>query len=89
MRTETPKFKEWLSAEAEAQAAERQLLALMLQYERNGSAPTLDMLLPSVQAHRVRAHGLFDEAMQELKIIAESLHHRRILLDADSDTIAP
>ncbi|HET9644561.1 MAG TPA: hypothetical protein VFP68_14685 [Burkholderiaceae bacterium] len=82
MRTETPKFNEWLSAEAEAQAAERQLLALMLQYERNDSAPTLDKFLLSIQAQRARAHRLFDEAMQELKLLGESLHHRRILFDA-------
>ena len=79
MQTETPRFHAWLAAEKEAHEAERQLHAEMLQYARSESpAPPGDLVLVA-RAKRLKAHALFDEAMQELKVLAESLHHRKIL----------
>lgn len=77
MHIEAPQFKQWLAAEKQAQAAERQLHAAMLRFSRNTSAPPLDELAQSARALRTAAHGLFDEAMQELKDIADSLHPLR------------
>lgn len=79
MPAEILKFREWRAAEAAAQAAERQLLKMMLQAEQEGCAHQLDKAAQSAHALRVRAHALFEEAMQELEAVAESLHHRRIL----------
>lgn len=79
MQTQTPKFHAWLAAEKEAQEAERQLHGEMLQFARSASpAPLVDVVLVA-RAKRARAHALFDGAMQELKEIAQSLHHRQIL----------
>lgn len=74
---QTPRFNEWLAAEKEASAAERVLHREMLESARGGPAPQPDFVL-AARAKRAKAHWLFDEAMQELKALAESLHHRRI-----------
>jgi hypothetical protein len=79
MQAETHKFKEWLSAEKEAQAAERELYAVMLQFGQGTSALPLDERVQSARMLRARAHSLFDQAMQEMKDLTASLHHRRIL----------
>lgn len=80
MQADTPKFKEWLAAEKAAHAAERKLRAAMLQFETDRSAPPLDEMVANTRALRARAHALFDGAMQELKELADSLHHRRLLV---------
>lgn len=79
MQTETPKFHAWLAAEKEAHEAERQLHAEMLQFARSASPAPLGDVVLVARAKRLKAHALFDEAMQELKDLAESLHHRKIL----------
>lgn len=74
MQPETPKFSRWLAAEKEAHLAERELHEAMLQFAGDrGGAPSAHAVL-SVRAKRARAHALFDDAMQELKSLAESLH---------------
>lgn len=79
MQTETPKFHAWLAAEKEAHEAERELHAHMLQFARSACpAPLPDAVLVA-RAKRAKAHVLFDDAMQELKEKAKSLHHRQIL----------
>ena len=79
MQTETPKFHAWLAAEKEAHEAERQLHAEMLQFAGSASPAPLGDVVLVARAKRLRAHALFDAAMQELKELAESLHHRKIL----------
>lgn len=73
----TPRFNEWLAAEKDAAAAERALHREMLDSVRGGPAPQPELVL-TARAKRAKAHWLFDEAMHELKTLAESLHHRRI-----------
>ena len=75
----TPKFKEWLAAEKAAHDAECELHAAMLRFARTSSEPPSPQVVLAVQAKRAKAHALFADAMQELKEVAESLHHRRIL----------
>ena len=79
MQTETPKFHAWLDAEKDAQAAERELHAVMLQFAFSATNPPLEALVLSVRAKRARAHQLFDEAMQELKVLADSLRYQQVL----------
>lgn len=79
MQTPTPRFHEWLAAEKKAHAAERELYALMVKSSRDTSAPPLREQVDAARALRRRAHALFDDAMQEMKELSESLHHRRIL----------
>ena len=83
MQTETPKFKEWLAAEKEAQAAELELHAAMPRFARGTSGPPVDELVRATRAKRTTAHRLFDAAMLELRGLAESLHHRRIVTTSD------
>lgn len=78
MQSPTPKYTEWLAAEKDAQAAERELHAEMLRAARGASTPRLASLVLIARAKRAQAHSLFDAAMQELKSLAASLHHRRI-----------
>lgn len=79
MQTQTPKFHAWRAAEKDAQQAERALHAAMLQFARSATpAPLADVVLVA-RAKRVKAHALFDDAMEELKEVARSLHHRQIL----------
>ena len=75
---DTPKFKEWLAAEKAAHEAECELHSTMLRFAKTSSEPPLPQVVLAVQAKRAKAHALFAEAMQELKDVAESLHHRRI-----------
>lgn len=77
MQPQTPRFNEWLAAEKEASAIERNLHREMLASARGGPAPGADLVLIA-RARRAKAHWLFDEAMREMKTLAESLHHRRI-----------
>ncbi|WP_427913487.1 hypothetical protein ACPWT1_00465 [Ramlibacter sp. MMS24-I3-19] len=77
MQPDTPLLDEWLFAEMEAGEAEGQLVRAMLDTTRGGCAPTPD-LVQTARAKRAKAHSLFDEAMHEMKTLAESLHHRRI-----------
>lgn len=79
MQIDTPKFHAWLAAEKDAHAAERQLHAQMLEFARSGSPAPLPDLVLVARAKRVKAHALFEDAMQELKALAQSLHHRKIL----------
>lgn len=76
MQPQTPRYAEWLAAEKDAHAAERALHAEMLQAASGASAPGLASLVLIARAKRAKAHSLFDGAMQELKMLAESLHHR-------------
>lgn len=78
MQPQTPKYTEWLAAEKDAQAAERELHAEMLRAARGISTSRLASLALIARAKRAQAHSLFDAAMQELKSLAESLHHGRI-----------
>ena len=76
MHSHCPKFNEWLAAEKDASAAERRLHGEMLESARGGPAPSSDLVLDA-RAKRAKAHWLFDEAMREMKGIADSLHYRR------------
>lgn len=78
MQPPSPKFTEWLVVERDAQAAERELHAEMLKAATGGSTPGLTDIALIAQAKRARAHALFGEAMQELKMLAESHHPDRI-----------
>jgi hypothetical protein len=74
MQPETPNFRRWLAAEKEAHASERDLHEAMLQFAGDmGHAPTAQAVL-AVQAKRARAHALFEDAIHELKSLAEALH---------------
>lgn len=75
----TPRFHAWRAAEREAQDAERRLHDAMLRSARSTSAPGLEELARSARALRQRAHELFEDAMEEMKTVAASLHHRRVL----------
>lgn len=77
MQAQTPRFNEWLAAEKDASEIERKLHHQMLESARGGPAPDTELLLLA-RAKRAKAHWLFDEAMRELKTLAESLHHRRL-----------
>ena len=79
MQTETPKFHAWLAAEKEAHEAERALHAAMLQFARSATAAPLADVVLVARAKRLEAHALFHDAMEELKEVAKSLHHRQIL----------
>jgi hypothetical protein len=72
----TPLFNEWRDAESAARSAERELYEKMLCTARGGPAPELE-LIRAVADRRAKAHSLFDAAMQEMKQLAESLHHQR------------
>jgi len=72
-----PRFHEWLLAEEDASEAERKLHRQMLESAHGGPAPNAD-LVRAARAKRAKAHWLFDEAMQEMKAIAESLRYRRM-----------
>lgn len=78
MQPQTPKFNSWLAVEKEAQAAERKLHAEMRKSAIGASAAGLADLALIAQTERAKAQSLFDDAMQELKTLAASLHHRRI-----------
>ena len=77
MQPHTPKFNDWLAAEKDASETERMLHQEMLASARGGPAPEADLVLMA-RAKRAKAHWLFDQAMQDMKTLAESLHHRRI-----------
>lgn len=77
MQPQTPRFSEWLAAEKDASEMERKLHREMLNAVGGGATPDVELVL-SARAKRARAQWLFDEAMQELKNVAESLHHSRI-----------
>lgn len=77
MQPQTPKFNDWLAAEKEASEMERKLHRDMLGSAGGGPAPDADLVLIA-RAKRAKAQWLFDEAMREMKTLAESLHHRRI-----------
>ena len=79
MRTETPHFNAWLAAEQSAQAAERELHAAMLNFVDSPSEPLLPDMILAARARRAEANALFELAIQEMKTLAESLHHRRIV----------
>lgn len=75
MQPSTPKFNTWLLVEKEAQAAERDLHAAMRKSAAGAGADGLADLALIAQAKRAKALRLFDEAMGELKNLAQS--HRR------------
>jgi hypothetical protein len=79
MQVETPRFHAWLAAEKEAHEAERRLHAEMLRFARSASPEPLSDVVLVARAKRLKAHALFGDAMQELKELARSLHHRQIL----------
>jgi len=76
MQPQTPRFHEWLAAEKDAGEAEREIHRQMIKSALIGPAPDSALVL-AARAKRVKAHWLFDEAMQELKDLAEALDHRR------------
>lgn len=76
MQPKTPRFNEWLAAEKDAQAVERDLYAAILRFARVPSPSHLDDKVLSAWAKRTKASALFDEAMQEQKELAQSNHHR-------------
>lgn len=73
-------FEAWTAAEREAQAVERDLLAIM-QLE----IPTPE-LLHSAHSKRVKAQSLLEAAVREMKDRVASLHHRKILGPASPPT---
>lgn len=77
MQHQTPRFNEWLRAEKDASEMERQLHREMLASARGGPAPDVELVLRA-RAQRAMAQWLFDEAMREMKTLAESLHRRPI-----------
>lgn len=76
MPPRAPLFNQWVAAEKDASAIEQQLHREMLESAQGGPAPDVELVLIA-RAKRARAHWLFDEAMREMKTLAESLHHRR------------
>lgn len=78
MQSESPKLKAWLTAEADAQAAERELHEAMLRSRDNDPPGLLEPIVARARAKRDLAGALFDDAMQELKDLAESRHHPRV-----------
>lgn len=77
MQLPTPRFNEWLVAEKDASEVERKLHRDMLDSAAGGPAPDTDLVLIA-RAKRAKAQWLFDEAMREMKTLAESLRHRQI-----------
>lgn len=79
MQTETPRFHAWLAAEKEAHEATRRLHEEMLRFAKGATPAAPRELAVVARAKRLEAHALFDQAMQEVKDLAASLHHRKIL----------
>lgn len=77
MQVDAPRFKEWIAAEKAAAEAERLLHRTMLATVDGGPAPLAELVLDA-RAKRAKAHWLFDEAMREMRALADSLHHGRI-----------
>lgn len=75
MPTRSPKFNEWLLAERDAQAAEREVYALIIQLARSNAVPPEEKLARA-REKRASARGLFPEAMHETRELAHSLHYR-------------
>ncbi|HEX7686592.1 MAG TPA: hypothetical protein VF453_02745 [Burkholderiaceae bacterium] len=90
MRVQTHRFDAWREAERTAHAVERALYLLQVRSPGRDS-PELQALTQLAGQLRARARGLFDEAMLEMKELAESLHHRRVLAEGRdvSATSAP
>lgn len=78
MQTHTPRFHEWMIAERDAQAAEREVYALIVQFAKSRAVPPGEDKLLSAREKRARARRLFPDAMQEMKELARSLGHRQI-----------
>ena len=76
MPTKTPLFDAWRQAEQAASAAEHELYALMVRVKNTGETRHLREQGNAVKLLRQRAHVLFDDAMREMKSLADSLHHR-------------
>lgn len=79
MQLQTPIFHAWREAEQLANAAERELYNLVIQSGMCGDSQRLKEQAATARLLRKQAHELFDEAMREMKVIADSLHHRRVL----------
>lgn len=77
MQPHAPRFKEWLAAERQANEIERELYLEMLESAKGAPPPNAALVL-AARAKRADAQRLFDEAMHEMRRLAESLHHRRI-----------
>lgn len=75
MPIQSPKFNEWLLAEREAQAAEREVYALIIELARSNAVPPEEKLA-CAREKRARARSLFTEAMHEMKELVHSLHRR-------------
>lgn len=73
-----PSFHAWRDAEQAAQAAKRELYVLMAESGVHRDAQRLTDQAASAQLLSRRAHELFGEAMREMKVVAESLHHRQL-----------
>lgn len=74
-----PKFRAWLQADQAAQAVERQLHEQLIRSGFCGDPNALKSQAQTTKALREQANALFDEAMREMKDLAEALHHRRVL----------
>lgn len=67
MPADCPRYRAWLAAENQAQEAESELSAAMLQAATGLSSPPSSEMVLLAQAKRASAHSLLQEAMQELK----------------------
>lgn len=83
MQPETSRFNEWFLAGKEASEAESQLYRVMLDSAKDGCVPDPG-LVQAARARRAKARSLFDDAMGEMRTLAESLHHRRIKTSSSS-----
>jgi hypothetical protein len=84
MQTTTPKFQAWLDAENAAQVAERELYEVMLASFRGTSGPPTAEATATARALRKDAHRLFDEAMLEMKQLAQTLQFPQIATKVSS-----
>jgi hypothetical protein len=82
MPLDTPRFNAWCEAEQAANAAEHKLYELLVQAATSGESPRLMEHAVSARLARKRAHELFDDAMKEMRFLADSLHFRHISGDA-------
>lgn len=73
-----PRFDEWLVAEKDASLAERPLYRQMFDAAATGGPGPDEGLVLIARTKRAKARMLFRGAMQEIKSLAESLHHRHV-----------
>ena len=75
----TPRFHEWIAAERAAQEAEGRWHRAQLAFARDEGPPPPSLLEAEALRKRQHAHALFQPAMDEMRTLAQSLHHRELL----------